>query len=150
MSATRTAVVSIVFLAGFVTGHAQTNRRYVASALASNPAAPAFSGAVQIGETLYLSGHLGLGPDDRARPDTPQAEAENVLGAIAQTLQSAGFSMDDLVYVQVFCPDVSNYQAFNAVYRTKFKAELPARAFVGSGPLLFGARFEVQGIAVRR
>jgi enamine deaminase RidA (YjgF/YER057c/UK114 family) len=58
--------------------------------------------------------------------------------------------MDDLVSVQIFCPDVANYAAFNAVYRTYFKAEFPARAFLGSGPLLNGATFEIQGIAVKR
>lgn len=59
-------------------------------------------------------------------------------------------AMDDLVYLQVFCSNVAHYDAFNSVYRTYFKKEFPARAFIGSGPLLFGARFEVQGIAVKR
>ena len=58
--------------------------------------------------------------------------------------------VDDLVSVQVFCSDVSHYDSFNRVYRTYFTKEFPARAFLGSGPLLFGARFEVQGIAVKR
>jgi enamine deaminase RidA (YjgF/YER057c/UK114 family) len=54
------------------------------------------------------------------------------------------------VVVQVFCSDVTHYDAFNKVYRTMFKRELPARAFIGAGKLLFNARFEVQGIAVKR
>ena len=65
-------------------------------------------------------------------------------------LIAAGMTMDDLVSVQIFCPDVKHYDAFNAVYRTFFTKEFPARAFLGSGPLLFGARFEVMGIAVKR
>jgi 2-iminobutanoate/2-iminopropanoate deaminase len=44
-------------------------------------------------------------------------------------------TMDDIVFVQVFCPDVSLYGRFNDVYKTYFGA----RAFVGSGPLLRGA-----------
>jgi 2-iminobutanoate/2-iminopropanoate deaminase len=44
---------------------------------------------------------------------------------------------------------VSLFELFNAVYRTYFKDEFPARAFLGSGRLLFDARFEVQGIAAR-
>jgi enamine deaminase RidA (YjgF/YER057c/UK114 family) len=52
--------------------------------------------------------------------------------------------------VQVFCSDVAHYDAFNKVYRTYFKKEFPARAFLGSGKLLFDARFEVQGVAVKR
>ena len=58
--------------------------------------------------------------------------------------------MDDLVSVQVYASDVGDYGAFNDVYRTYFTREYPARAFLGSGDLLFGARFEVMGIAVRR
>ena len=59
-------------------------------------------------------------------------------------------TMDDLVSVQVFCSDVSLYGTFNDVYKGYFTKGFPARAFLGSGPLLFGARFEVQGIAVKR
>ena len=59
-------------------------------------------------------------------------------------------TMDDIVSVQVFCTDLSHYQAFNDVYRTYFTQEYPARAFVGISTLLFDARFEVQGIAVKR
>jgi enamine deaminase RidA (YjgF/YER057c/UK114 family) len=45
---------------------------------------------------------------------------------------------------------VANYDGFNTVYRKFFKQEYPARAFLGSGPLLNAARFEVMGTAVRR
>jgi enamine deaminase RidA (YjgF/YER057c/UK114 family) len=51
--------------------------------------------------------------------------------------------------VQIFCSDVTLFETFNVVYRTYFKGEFPARAFLGSGKLLFDARFEVQGIAAR-
>ena len=59
-------------------------------------------------------------------------------------------TMDDLVWVQVFCSDVAHYETFNRVYRTYFTKEYPARAFIGSGKLLFDARFELQGVAVKR
>ena len=64
-------------------------------------------------------------------------------------LEAAGLTMDDLVSVQVFCSDVDLYDIFNNVYRTYFTGNFPARAFVGSGTLLYGARWEVQGIASR-
>jgi enamine deaminase RidA (YjgF/YER057c/UK114 family) len=83
-------------------------------------------------------------------PDDIETEARNVMNGIGSVLQKAGMEMDDLVYVQVFCPDVSLWQQFNQIYCSYFKRKtLPARAFVGSGKLLFGAHFEVQGIAVR-
>ena len=71
-------------------------------------------------------------------------------GNVKSTLEAAGLTMDELVSVQIFCSDVAHYDAFNQVYRTYFTREFPARAFVGAGDLLFGARFEVQGIAVKR
>ena len=58
-------------------------------------------------------------------------------------------TMDDLVSVTIYCSDVSHYDAFNSVYRTYFTGNYPARAFIGSGALLFDARFEMQGIAVK-
>ena len=77
-------------------------------------------------------------------------EARIVLDDVKATLAAAGMSMDDLVSVQVFCSDVAHFDVFNRVYRGYFTREFPARAFIGSGPLLFGARFEVQAVAVKR
>lgn len=116
---------------------------------ALNKTDPPFSGAVKVGDTLYLSGQLGLGPD-RKPPKEVSEEAKLVMDAVKKQLADAGMTMDDLVSVQIHCSDVSLYDAFNAVYRTYFTKEFPARAFLGSGPLLFGARFEVVGIAVKR
>ena len=65
-------------------------------------------------------------------------------------LSEAGMTMDDLVFVQVFCPDVSLYAKFNDVYKSYFGTDYPARAFVGSGPLLRGVHFEMNAIAVKR
>ena len=69
---------------------------------------------------------------------------------IKGTVQKAGMSMDDIVSMQVFCTDLTLYDAFNSVYRTYFKANFPARAFIGGSKLLFGARFEVLGLAVKK
>ena len=125
---------------------AQGSRRYITPRSAANAAdasQPPFSGAVVVGNTAYLSGVLGTG-------DTADAAATTGLNALQTSLQAAGMTMDDLVSVQVFCPDVANYDAFNTAYRKMFKQEFPARAFVGSGPLLRGAKFEIMGIAVKR
>ena len=107
-----------------------------------------FSGAVQVGNTLYLSGMLGL--EGGQVPATAEAEARNVLNGMQSALEAAGMTMNDLVMVQVYSSDVSDYGAFNGVYRTYFTTEFPARAFIGAGTLLFGARFEVLGVAVKR
>lgn len=109
-----------------------------------------FSDAVLAGDTLYVSGNIGLDPATGKPPATAQGEARLVLESLQQAVQAAGLSLADMVQVQVFCSDLSCFDDFNAVYKTFFREPYPARAFLGSGPLLFGARFEVMGIAVRR
>jgi enamine deaminase RidA (YjgF/YER057c/UK114 family) len=58
--------------------------------------------------------------------------------------------MDDVVSMQVFCTDLKLYNTFNAIYRTYFHHDYPARAFLGTANLLRGARYEVMGIAVKK
>lgn len=124
-------------------------RIYIEGRSATDSDVPPFSGAVKVGDTLYLSGSIGLDENNEV-PDDAGEEARLVLSSIKETLEKAGMTMDDLVSVQVFCSDVKHYQVFNDVYRTFFAKEYPARAFLGAGTLLFDARFEVQGIAVKR
>ena len=69
---------------------------------------------------------------------------------IANLVSDTAAGLPDLATVTIFCSDVKHYDAFNQVYRTYFTKEYPARAFIGAGTLLFNARFEVQGIAVKR
>jgi len=117
--------------------------------LSSNPALP-FSDAVLVdNKTLYLSGRIGLIPGTTKVPDTAEEEAHLVMQDFQRVLAMAGMTLDNLVSVQIFASDVSLWERFNAVYRTYFTDKLPARAFLGSGTLLFGARFELQGIAVK-
>ena len=109
-----------------------------------------FRQSVLAGNTLYIAGQIGLDPATGKPGATPELEARLVMDAFKRAIENAGLTMDDLVQVQVFCSDVSLFDAFNAVYRTYFKGEYPTRAFLGSGKLLFDARFEVMGIAVKK
>jgi len=108
-----------------------------------------FSSAVIAGNTLYIAGHIGFDPATRKLPDDIEQEARFVLDGLRDTLTRSGLSTQDLVSLTVFCPDPSLYERFNSVYRTYLRAPFPARAFIGSGPLLFGAHFEIQGVAVK-
>jgi 2-iminobutanoate/2-iminopropanoate deaminase len=109
-----------------------------------------FSSAVQVNDTFYVSGHLGIDPKTGKPPADVDEEITLLLDNFRRTVERCGMTMDDLVMVQVFCSDVSLFDRFNAKYVTYFTGELPARAFLGSGPLLFGARFEILGTAVKR
>jgi reactive intermediate/imine deaminase len=108
-----------------------------------------YSDAVLAGNTLYLAGRIGVDPQTWRPPQDVEKEIRLLLDGMKATLRAADLTMDDLVSVQVFCPDLSLYEKFNEVYRTYFTKDFPARAFIGSGPLLRGGRFEAQGIAAR-
>lgn len=147
----RVAIAVISFVA--VAAASASERRHVN--LPTRAIAAPFSDAVLVGDTLYLSGRLGLDAATGMPPADAELEARLVMDGIRDVLIAAGMSMDDLVMVQVFCPDVKLYDVFNQVYRSYFsivaleEGRFPARAFIGSGPLLRGARFEVLGVAVR-
>jgi 2-iminobutanoate/2-iminopropanoate deaminase len=108
-----------------------------------------FSDAVRAGDTLYVAGHLGLDAQTGNAPADPQLEARLVMDAVKRTVESAGLTLDDLVSVTIYCTDLQLYDTFNAVYRTYFHGHYPARAFIGSGKLLRGGHFEVQGVAIK-
>lgn len=129
--------------------NAAKKRVYVPPPSGFGPPLP-FSSGVLVGDTFYLSGHIGFDPATRKVPEVLEREIEYLMNGMKDTLAKAGLGMDDLVYVQIFCPAVSLFDRFNAVYRKYLKEPYPARAFVGSGPLLLGAHFEIQAIAVRK
>ena len=108
--------------------------------------APPYSTAVMVGNTLYVSGTTDGGFKEG---DTNSAAAKRVMDNIKRSVEAGGLTMDNLVWVQVFCSDLAAYAEFNAVYRTYFKGPLPTRAFLGTNALLNGARFEVMGIAAK-
>jgi len=141
---------AVVLLLSITVTAAETGRKHVVLPRAPQAKALPFSEGVVVGDTLYIAGHIGIDSKTGKPGETPEAEAKLVMDAIQRTVEAAGMGMDDIVSVQVFCTDVSNYEAFNGVYRTYFHGDYPARAFLGSGKLLFGARYEVMGIAVKR
>lgn len=109
-----------------------------------------FSDGVLVGDTFYLAGRIGIDPVTGRAPADVNAEIKLLLDGVQSVLAEVGMNMDDLVSVQIFSPDLSLWEPFNAAYVKRFGRELPARAFIGSGPLLLGGRFEIMGIAVRR
>lgn len=143
------SIALLLFLSVTVVA-ADSDRKHIVLRRAPQATALPFSEGVLVGNTLYVAGHIGIDPKTGKPGATPEEEATLVMNAIKQTVEAGGMTMDDLVSVQVFCSDVANYDAFNAVYRTYFHGDYPARAFLGSGKLLFGARYEVMGIAVKR
>lgn len=114
-----------------------------------NAKRPPFSDAVRLGDTLYVAGHLGIDPKTGMAASDPAEEARLVMDAVKGTLGRAGFTMDELVSVTVYCTDLALYDTFNGIYGGYFHGPHPARAFIGVAKLVRGARFEVQGMAVK-
>ncbi len=123
------------------------SRRYINLAWPEGKAP--FSDAVLAGNTLYLAGRIGFIPGTYTVPADPVVEANHLLDWVRDVLAEAAMTMEDLVAVTIYCPELSLFETFNGVYRQRFGAVLPSRAFIGSGPLLHGARFQFQGIAVK-
>lgn len=110
-----------------------------------------FSEAVRVGDLLFLSGEIGVRPGTLELVEGGiRAEARQTMENIKATLDKRGYAMDDLVKCTVMLADISEWEAFNEVYRTFFEEPYPARsAFAGTG-LALGARVEVECIAAGR
>ena len=130
-------------------GPTAPERGYLEHPAAPNGAALPFSDAVLSGDTLYVAGHIGIDPKTGNAAADPETEARLMMDAVKVTLGRAGLTMDDFVSVTVYCTDLTLYEAFNTVYAGYFHGKYPARAFIGVAKLVRGARFELQGTAIR-
>ncbi len=114
-----------------------TTRRYINLPTRTSPLP--FSDGVLVGNTLYLAGRIGIDPVTGQAPQpTLTPKFKLLLDGVQAVLAEAGMKMDDLVSVQIFSPDLSLWDRFNSAYVKRFSQGLPARAFIGSGPLAAG------------
>ena len=114
------------------------------------PATLPFSEAVRVGDTLYLSGQIGIRPGTlELVPGGIQAEARQALENIRIALEAHGYTTHDVVKCTVMLADIAEWAAFNEVYRTFFSAPYPARSALGTSGLALGARVEVECLAAR-
>jgi 2-iminobutanoate/2-iminopropanoate deaminase len=126
------------------------DRKFIVNPRPADTKALPFSDAVLVGNTLYIAGHIGLDPKTGQAPADAEVEARLVMDGIKKTVEAAGLTMDDIVSMQIFCTDLKLYDTFNAVYKTYFHGDFPARAFIGTDKLLRNGHYEVLGIAVKR
>lgn len=122
----------------------EASRYLTSKALAALP----FSDAVWAGDTLYVSGNIGLDSKTGQAPADAALEAKLVMDAVKGTVERAGLTMDDVVSVTIYCTDLGLYDTFNTAYRGYFHGHFPSRAFIGVASILRNGHFEVQAIAV--
>lgn len=126
----------------------QTTRKVIKM---PSPIQAPFSDAILSGNTLYLAGRIGIDPKTGKVPEKIEDEIKLLLDGEKDVLAQAGMTMDDLVYVQIACTDLSLFGKFNPIYSSYFTTkDYPAREFIGAGSLLAGGHFELQAIAVKR
>jgi 2-iminobutanoate/2-iminopropanoate deaminase len=134
---------------GALAAQAAPERAYIDHPVGPNGVKLPFNDAVRSGDTLYVAGHLGIDPKTGNAAADADTEARLLMDAVKRTLERAGFTMDDLVSVTVYCTDLGLYDTFNGIYAGYFHGPHPARAFIGVAKLVRGAHFEVQGTAVK-
>jgi reactive intermediate/imine deaminase len=114
------------------------------------PAGLPFSEGMAVGDLVFLSGQLGTFPGKRELNNaTREAEFRQIMDNIVATLTANGMTTKNVVKCLVMLEDMKDWQAFNEIYLTYFEAPYPARSAFGSTGLAFGARAEVECIAVR-
>jgi reactive intermediate/imine deaminase len=103
-----------------------------------------FSDAVRVGDTLYLSGQLGIGADGKL-PDGIEAQTRQVLENVGAILKRAGLGYQDVFHCTAMLSDMANWPAMNKVYVTYFpEGKRPARSAFGASGLALGALIELE------
>jgi reactive intermediate/imine deaminase len=107
-----------------------------------------YSQAVKVGQTIYVSGQIGLNPATMELADGFDAQAEQVMDNIAAICIAAGGSLADVVKFNVSLTDLANFNALNEIFVKRLTAPYPARAAVQVAALPKGAVVEIEAILV--
>lgn len=103
-----------------------------------------FSDAVRVGDTLYLSGQLGIGTDGKL-PAGIEAQTKLALDNVGAILKRAGLGYEDVFHCTAMLADMKDWPAMNKVYVTYFpEGKRPARSAFGANGLALGGLIELE------
>jgi reactive intermediate/imine deaminase len=105
-----------------------------------------YSQAVRVGDTVYLSGQIGLDPATMQMVDGIEAQIVRVFENLKAVAEAAGGSLNDVVKLNVFLTDLANFARVNETMAAYFSAPFPARAAVGVKELPRGALVEADAV----
>lgn len=118
----------------------------------STPDAPAaigtYSQAVRVGDTVYLSGQIGLDPQTMTLVEGIDAQIDRVFANLKAVAEASGGSLADIVKLNVFLVDLDDFGKVNEAMTRYFSAPFPARAAIGVAALPRGASVEADGVLV--
>ena len=105
-----------------------------------------YSAGIATGNLAFLSGQLGLDPATGELADGVVAQAEQALKNVEALLTAAGATFYNVVKTTVFLADITDFNAVNEVYGSRFSEPFPARSAVQVGALPKGALVEIECI----
>lgn len=118
----------------------------------STPNAPAaigtYSQAVKVGETVYLSGQIGLDPASMQLVEGIEAQIHQVFKNLSAVCDAAGGTLADIVKLNVFLTDLAHFAKVNEIMGQYFQQPYPARAAVGVSQLPRAALVEADAVMV--
>ncbi len=107
-----------------------------------------YSQAVRVGDTVYLSGQIGLDPASMALVEGIEAQIHQVFGNLAAVAKAAGGGLGNVVKLNIFLTDLGHFAKVNEIMAQYFPQPYPARAAVGVASLPRGALVEADGVLV--
>ncbi len=122
--------------------------RSTISTLDAPAAIGTYSQAVRAGDTLYLSGQIGLDPATGQLVDGIESQIHRVFGNLKAVAKAGGGSLDDAVKLTIYLTDLSHFARVNEIMAQYFEKPYPARAAVGVAALPRGALVEADAILV--
>ena len=108
-----------------------------------------YSQAVEVNNTLYISGQLPMDPETMEMPATIGEQAEQVMENIGAILKEAGYDFKDVVKSTIFLNDIKDFQKMNGIYGQYYQENPPARSAYEVANLPKGAKIEIETIAVK-
>ncbi len=107
-----------------------------------------YSQAVKVGNTVYLSGQIGLHPQSMELMDGIEAQVHRVFQNLQAVCEAAGGSLADLVKINIFLTDLGHFSLVNTIMAEYFAQPYPARAAVGVASLPRNALVEADAVMV--
>jgi len=107
-----------------------------------------YSQAIRVGDTVYLSGQIGLDPATGNLREGLDAQARQVFANLKAVAAAAGGTLDDVAKITLLLADMADFAKVNEIMASFFTKPYPARATYQVAALPKGARVEVEGVLV--
>ena len=123
-------------------------KKAIVTPLAPKAVGP-YSQAIEVGDTLYVSGQIPVNPTTGKIPATIEAQTTQALDNTGAILNAAGYGFEDVVKTTVLLADIADFSAMNGIYAQYYTGTMPARACYQVAALPLGVKVEIETIAVK-